>query len=94
MKIPSLFKNKETRPPWQWPLCKHPNTHSFRAGDGVLKAMDSAFFNPSDEVETPESWFTKSSDTASFTTDQSEDFGGESLEVIIRGVQSERLFFT
>ncbi|KAA8534583.1 hypothetical protein F0562_032158 [Nyssa sinensis] len=92
MKLPSLFKNKETGHPWQWPSCKHPKTLSFRAGDDMFKTVNSVFFDPADGIETPESWFTNSSETASFST-ESEDLGGESLEVIIRGVRSERLFF-
>uniref|UniRef100_A0A5B6YX98 Transcription repressor n=1 Tax=Davidia involucrata TaxID=16924 RepID=A0A5B6YX98_DAVIN len=91
MKLPSLFKSKETRHPWQWPSCNHPKTLSFRARDDM-------FFNPvitaADGVETPKSWFTNSSEsTGSFST-ESDDSGGEPLEVIIRGVRSsERLFF-
>ena len=93
MKIPTLFRGKETKHPWQkWPSCKHPNTLSFRAGDDVIKTVNSVFFDPSEGVETPESWFTDSSETTSFST-ESEDCDGESLEVVVRGVRSERLFF-
>ncbi|KAA8539103.1 hypothetical protein F0562_025795 [Nyssa sinensis] len=92
MKLPSLFKNKETKEPWQWPSCKHPKTLSFRAGEDVFKTVNSVFFDPADGVETPNSWFTNSSETESFST-ESEDSGGEPSEVIIRGVRSERLFF-
>ncbi|KAE8689573.1 Transcription repressor OFP13 [Hibiscus syriacus] len=52
------------------------------------------FFDPSSGgggVETPESWFTDSSESASFSTES--DRGGESLEVVVRGARSERLFF-
>ncbi|KAF5959199.1 hypothetical protein HYC85_000408 [Camellia sinensis] len=96
MKFPSLFKNKEARHPWQWASCTQPRTLSFRAaatGDDMFKTVNSVFFDLSDGVETPlDSWFTNSSESASFST-QSEDIKGESTEMIIRGVQSERLFF-
>jgi uncharacterized protein (TIGR01568 family) len=103
MKLPSLFKNKETKQqqqPWQWPLCNHPKTLSFRAGstgDDMFKTVNSVFFDPNivgDGVETPESWFTNSSESASHnSTESSDDFDGESLELVVRGVRSERLFF-
>lgn len=93
MKLPSLFKNKETKQPWQWPSCKNPKTFSFRAGDDMFKTVNSVFFDPNiDGVETPESWFTNSSECASYST-ESEDFDGESLETVVRGARSERLFF-
>ncbi|XWS56880.1 hypothetical protein CRYUN_Cryun09bG0123600 [Craigia yunnanensis] len=94
MKLPALFKNKElTRQLWQWPSCKHPKTLSFRAGDDVFKTVNSMFFDPNDGVETPESWFTNSSESASFSTMSDQGFDGESLEMVVRGVRSERLFF-
>ncbi|KAL4369534.1 hypothetical protein GQ457_05G032680 [Hibiscus cannabinus] len=97
MKLPALFKTKEpnSKQPWQWPSCKHPQTLSFRAGDGVFKTVNSMFFDPDDDgrsgVETPESWFTNSPESASFSTES--DRGGESLEMLVRGARSERLFF-
>ncbi|CAK9166843.1 unnamed protein product [Ilex paraguariensis] len=94
MKLPSLFKNKDARDhPWQWSSCKHPRTMSFRAGDDMFKTVNSIFFAPNDGFETPESWFTNSSESASFSTESEEYSAGESLETIIRGVRSERLFF-
>ncbi|KAH7547722.1 hypothetical protein JRO89_XS14G0007200 [Xanthoceras sorbifolium] len=98
MKLPSFFKNKESRQqstPWQWPSCKHPKTFSFRVQDDIFKTVNSVFFDPNDGVETPDSWFTNSADSASFSTEQSElEFDGESLEMVIRGARSEeRLFF-
>ncbi|KZV55269.1 hypothetical protein F511_06746 [Dorcoceras hygrometricum] len=90
MKIPSIFKNKEAKQTWQWPSCKHPKTLSFRASDdNMFKTVNSIY------LETPESWFTNTSERASFSTDEfSESWGAEWLETIIRGVRlSERLFF-
>ncbi|KAJ9159722.1 hypothetical protein P3X46_025201 [Hevea brasiliensis] len=98
MKIPSLFKTKETKllhpwPAWAHHPCKHPKTHSFRAEDDIFKTVNSVYFDPLYGVETPQSLFTNSSETASLSTDQSEDFYEESLETVVRGVRSERLFF-
>ncbi|GAV71218.1 Ovate domain-containing protein [Cephalotus follicularis] len=97
MKLPSLFRNKETTKPqpWQWPSCNHPRTLSFRAGDDIFKTVNSVFFDPVDGVETPGSWFTKTSSyESSNLSTESGDFDGESLEMVVRGVtRSERLFF-
>ncbi|CAA2989487.1 transcription repressor OFP13-like [Olea europaea var. sylvestris] len=95
--IPSIFKNKEAnKQTWEWPSCKQPKTLSFRAGDDIFKTVNSVFLDPSNGVETPESWFTNSSECASFSTESEENSGGDlSVETIIRGVRSEssRLLF-
>ncbi|KAK7343378.1 hypothetical protein VNO77_12067 [Canavalia gladiata] len=94
LKVPSLFKHH----PWQqfMPSCGHSKTLSFRAGDEIFKTVNSVFFEPSESiVETPKSWFTTSSESASIST-ESEEYcycDGESLEMLVRGVRSERLFF-
>ncbi|KAI4351359.1 hypothetical protein L6164_005732 [Bauhinia variegata] len=104
LKLPSLFKeslkNQHHRHhPWQFlPSCGHSKTLSFRANDEIFKTVNSVFFDPSENtVETPESWFTNSSsESASFTT-ESENCcyyqDEESLEMLVRGARSERLFF-
>ncbi|KAI4347771.1 hypothetical protein L6164_008554 [Bauhinia variegata] len=88
--------------PWQlFPSCGHSKTLSFRSGDEIFKTVNSIFFDPSERtVETPESWFTNSSsESASFTTESAENCccnyhqDGESLEMLVRGAKSERLFF-
>lgn len=112
--IPSIFKNKETRQQQQplqyWPSsCKQqPKTLSFRGvgNDVMFKTVNSVYFDPLailETVETPESWFTKSSESSacSFSTESEEHIlnsatasGEESLEMILRGIRSsERLFF-
>ena len=106
--IPSLFKNKETQKkkhhPWQLlPSCSHSKTLSFRADDDFFKTVNSVFFDPiaSTAIETlPEPWFTtSSSESASCSTEISDDAvccfndDGESLEMLVRGLRSERLFF-
>lgn len=98
--IPSIFKNKETAKNHhslmqRWPSCNQPKTLSFRAGDDVFKTVNSVYFDPLDIgiSETQDSWFTNSSESASFSTESEENSGEESLEMILRGVRSERLFF-
>ncbi|KAJ4911642.1 Transcription repressor OFP13 [Raphanus sativus] len=64
----------------------------------MIKTVNSVFFDHNhngEEAETPESWFTNSSETASHSTTESEqDLDAESLETVVRGVvRSERLFF-
>ncbi|KAI8563373.1 hypothetical protein RHMOL_Rhmol03G0107000 [Rhododendron molle] len=109
MKHPFLSNNKEEavlprhHHPWQWALCKQPKTLSFRAGgDDVFKTVNSVFFDlNSDGPDTPESFFTNSSSqysASSCSTTRSGDQEdseqqGSAEEVILRGAQSERLFF-
>ncbi|KAJ0976651.1 hypothetical protein J5N97_012125 [Dioscorea zingiberensis] len=74
---------------WPWPSCKHPKTQSFRAGDEIFKTVNSVYF------DSTESCFTNTSEdlfSESFST-VSEDSNGESLEMVIRGLRSDRLFF-
>ncbi|KAJ0046753.1 hypothetical protein Pint_05789 [Pistacia integerrima] len=108
MKISSFFKNhhhqETTSTRLQWPSCKHPKTLSFRAAgdDDIIKTVNSIFFDPlannNEGVETPETWFTNSStaeSARSFSSESAlvEEFDGESLEMVVRGARSERLFF-
>lgn len=105
--MPSLFKTqRKQQNPWQFlPSCSHPKTISFRGSDDIFKTVNSVFFDPLENIiETPKSCFTTSSESqsasasasASFST-ESEDYcyinDGESLETLVRGVKSERLFF-
>uniref|UniRef100_A0A1J3HY54 Transcription repressor n=2 Tax=Noccaea caerulescens TaxID=107243 RepID=A0A1J3HY54_NOCCA len=82
------------------PLCYNAKTLSFRVGDDMIKTVNSVFFDHNHhngdvlEAETPESWFTNSSETASHSTESDQDLDAESLEMVVRGVvRSERLFF-
>ncbi|KAJ4883494.1 Transcription repressor OFP13 [Raphanus sativus] len=79
------------------PLCYNAKTLSFRVvGDDMIKTVNSVFFEGGDvlDAETPESWFTNSSETASHSTESDQDLDAESLEMVVRGVvRSERLFF-
>lgn len=61
----------------------------------MYKTVNSVFFDPIiDEVETPpESWFSNSSESVSNSTESEFDFDGESLEMVVRSVRSERLFY-
>ncbi|KAJ8526349.1 hypothetical protein K7X08_028826 [Anisodus acutangulus] len=76
---------------WQWPSCAHSKTLSFRANDdnNIFKTIHSIFLDPSTdhhhdgvlEIETtPESWFTNSSESASFSTESDELLPTESSE--------------
>ncbi|KAK9075099.1 hypothetical protein SSX86_003418 [Deinandra increscens subsp. villosa] len=105
--IPSsllLFnKKKET---WLWPSCKNPKTLSFRAGSSntMFKTVNSVYFDPKytlhgeaeAELTTPDSCFTNSSESASISTESEEYLNTNeysSVETIVRGARSERLFF-
>ncbi|KAJ6698414.1 TRANSCRIPTION REPRESSOR OFP7-RELATED [Salix purpurea] len=105
MKLPFLSKmntntDQSTKPSWPWPAyCHQPRTlsFSFRAGDGMFKTISSAFLDATnnDVVDsTPESWFTDSCESASFSTASDDQSGaGDPIETVIKGLRSERLFF-
>lgn len=100
MKLPSIFKNKETRQEvLQWPSSNHPKTQSFRAEEDIFKTVNSIYSDPlcldsANGTFQLESWFTNSSaEIASFSGTESSEELDESVEMIIRGVRSDRLFF-
>lgn len=96
---PLLNKHKEIR---LWPSCKHPKTLSFRA---TTPDHDSLFIDPKEflpeaevELTMPGYYFSNSSEsaTASMSTESETYFDyneSSSVEIIVRGVKSERLFF-
>ncbi|CAH8324474.1 unnamed protein product [Eruca vesicaria subsp. sativa] len=87
MKLSSLFRGRAGGL-LAVPLCSNAKTLSLRVGDDMLKTVDIL------EAETPESWFTNSSETASHSTESEQDLDAESLEMVVKGVvRSERLFF-
>ncbi|XP_010491002.1 PREDICTED: transcription repressor OFP13-like [Camelina sativa] len=101
MKLSSLFKSGAGGL-LSVPLCyNNAKTLSFRVGDDMIKTVNSVFFDHNNggdssvlEAETPVSWFTNSSETASHSTESDQDLDAESLEMVVRGVvRSERLFF-
>ncbi|KHN08720.1 hypothetical protein glysoja_037042 [Glycine soja] len=89
-----------------WPSCHQPKTLSFRVtttkinneednnnnnnvvNDVVLKDINSALVS-----QTPESFFTESPDSASFSTTSELSRGMDPIEAVIRGLRSDRLFF-
>ncbi|KAJ8899118.1 hypothetical protein K2173_010507 [Erythroxylum novogranatense] len=96
MKLPNFLSNTTTdsRSSWPWPTyCHQPKTLSFRAGRDPI---NSAYFDATTingVIGLPESLFTNSSKSASFST-ESDESGAEFIETVIRGVRSsERLFF-
>ncbi|XP_061370449.1 transcription repressor OFP13-like [Gastrolobium bilobum] len=103
LKLLSLFKTKESPPSkhhrWKLlPSCGQQKTLPFKAGDDIFKKVNTVFFDPDHEINTVEttpheSCFTTSSESASFSADSEHNYDGESLEMFLRGVRSERLFF-
>ncbi|KAL4015575.1 hypothetical protein IC575_023163 [Cucumis melo] len=105
--FPSIFKSKSptSSHPWEWdwPSCKHPKTLSFRSqNDLVFKTVNSIFFDQPFETitttttTTPDyssSLHTNSSDSVSATNSTPAMDSEESLETVVRGARSERLFF-
>ncbi|CAN8298083.1 unnamed protein product [Cochlearia groenlandica] len=100
-KLSSLFRGGGAGGLLAVPLCSNAKTLSFRVGDDVIKTVNSVFFDHNNngqdlslEAETPESWFTNSSESASHSTESDQDLDAESIEMVVRGVvRSERLFF-
>ena len=84
----SLFRPKE------WPLCtQQPRTSSFHIttmkDDDLFKTINSIYFDPeNDAVETPDSWFTNSSDSTSLSSLEYDD-NSNLLEDIVRGAQQD-----
>ncbi|KAI4370706.1 hypothetical protein MLD38_019026 [Melastoma candidum] len=112
MGVSSIFKStarQQHLQPWQWPSCKQqPRTLSFRAGDGdnIFKTVNSVFLDVDGSgiggggggggVETPDSSFTNTSRSASFSTESEEAYLGDAVEVLVRGAllsRDRRLFF-
>ncbi|KAK4798814.1 hypothetical protein SAY86_031140 [Trapa natans] len=89
--------------------CHHPRTLSFRAAGGMdedgnrtFKVLNSVLFDPGmggcrlglcDNSPDQASWFTSTSESASHSTESEDPAADESLEVLIRGARSDRLFF-
>ncbi|XWS66602.1 hypothetical protein CRYUN_Cryun05aG0214000 [Craigia yunnanensis] len=96
MKLPFLSNSKnnslQAKSSWSWPSCHQPRTLSFRTDDSLLKTINSAYLDAIIDAETPESWFSNSSESVSFST-ASDESGGDPVETVIRGLRSERLFF-
>lgn len=91
MKLPNFLFMERAPPSWPWPTCGSPKTLSFRASSGntnhVFKTINSAFIetNCQDSIDPlPES--------ATLPEEEGDD-GDESIEMVIRGLRSERLFF-
>ncbi|XVF07573.1 hypothetical protein REPUB_Repub06bG0151100 [Reevesia pubescens] len=108
MKLPFLSKNNNsaqaTKSSWPWSSCHHtPRTLSFRTDDNnhnLFKTTNPAYLDAIIEAETPESWFSNYSESASFSTagfdndSRAGAAGTDPVETIIRDLRSaERLFF-
>ncbi|TXG58170.1 hypothetical protein EZV62_015999 [Acer yangbiense] len=103
MKLPFLSNTTLARSSsWPWPSCHQTRTLSFRNNNDsnnnmLIKTINSAFLDVDHQTQTTppdSSWFTNSSEsaTASFST-ASDESRGESIENVIRGLRSARLFF-
>ncbi|XP_021819669.1 transcription repressor OFP13-like [Prunus avium] len=102
MKLRFLSKNTEasrhsssSSSTWPWPSCSQPRTLSFRKGNDIFKTINSAYFDTSttEVIETPDSFFTNSSESCPSFSTASEDSGLDPVETVIKGLRSERLFF-
>ena len=101
MKLPSLLKNTEVKSSssWPWPSCHQPKTLSFRANNDIFETINSAYLDATTMdvmLESSESFFTVSPESASFSTNASENSSrreDSSIETVIRGLRSDRLFF-
>ncbi|KAI3520340.1 hypothetical protein L1887_09698 [Cichorium endivia] len=96
--MPSLLLLNKHREVWLWPSCKQPKTLSFRAtkDDSVFIYPKESMAEAEVELTTPVSYFTNSSESASMSTESEKYFDNDecsSLETIVRGVRSNRLFF-
>ncbi|GAV57221.1 Ovate domain-containing protein [Cephalotus follicularis] len=85
--------NTQAKSSWPWLSCYHQRVLSYRANvNNVFKTINPPYITI-DNIETTESWFINSSESASFST-ASDDSGGDSTETVIKGIRSsERLLF-
>ncbi|KAG5052478.1 hypothetical protein JHK87_004676 [Glycine soja] len=106
MKFFNLLKSRHVRScsspsSWAWPSCHQPKTLSFRVtatntnnnknnddDDNNMREINLALVS-----QTPESFFTESPDSASFSTTSELSRGVDPIETVIRGLRSDRLFF-
>ncbi|GAB2235912.1 hypothetical protein Droror1_Dr00026357 [Drosera rotundifolia] len=92
---------------WQWPACAHLETHSFRATtaeEGVesltiskpcfdTMTTTSKMINMVTETTPVPSCFTTESSSKTTSTRSEEESGSDPIELVIRGLRSDRLFF-
>ncbi|GAA0167358.1 hypothetical protein LIER_22309 [Lithospermum erythrorhizon] len=92
MKFPIDFKTNETYSSslWTWGTCNHPKTLSFRANNSVdiVKTMNSVYIN------TPDSSYSSISSKTN-VEEKGDDCAKEeeSVEMVMKGLSSERFFF-
>ncbi|XP_074264010.1 transcription repressor OFP13-like [Silene latifolia] len=95
--LDSKLNNNNSSTLWHIPTCGNLNTLSFRATNNNINTFykdDNNFrtFNSAYLDTTPESFFTVSSSSRSFST-MSDDNSGDPIESVIQGLRSDRLFF-
>ncbi|XP_014513174.1 transcription repressor OFP13-like [Vigna radiata var. radiata] len=106
MKFFSRLKNNNTtnnhhRSSWPWPSCHQPRTLSFRATTASATTTTTTTTTPTHDIfkgsnsiaQTPDSFFTDSPNSDSFSTASDISHTVDSTETVIRGLRSDRLFF-
>ncbi|ESW17805.1 hypothetical protein PHAVU_007G269900 [Phaseolus vulgaris] len=106
MKFFSLLKNNTTAnnhhhrsstsssSSWPWPSCHQPRTLSFRAAATAATTNDDVFKGTNSTAsQTPDSFFTDSPNSASFSSASNASRAVDPTETVIRGLRSDRLFF-
>lgn len=75
---------------WPWLSCKNPKTESFRDidGDATHKTVNSAYFDSTESCSTR-----SSEEHESFYTASADSGGDSTMETVVRGLRSDRLFF-
>ncbi|KAK7354985.1 hypothetical protein VNO80_14230 [Phaseolus coccineus] len=107
MKFFSLLKNNNTAnnhhqrssssSSWPWPSCHQPRTLSFRATTAAATTNHDVFKGTNSTTsfvaQTPDSFFTDSPNSASFSSASNISRTVDPTETVIRGLRSDRLFF-
>ncbi|WVY96668.1 hypothetical protein V8G54_028819 [Vigna mungo] len=97
MKFFSRLRNNTTtnhhRSSWPWPSCHQPRTLSFRATTATTTPNHHLSEPTNSIAQTPDSFFTDSPDSDSFSTASDISQTVDPTETVIRSLRSDRLFF-
>ncbi|BAT96578.1 hypothetical protein LR48_Vigan734s000700 [Vigna angularis] len=79
---------------WPWPSCHQPRTLSFRATTATTTTTTTPNHDVTNSIaQTPDSFFTDSPNSDSFSTASDISRTVDATETVIRGLRSDRLFF-
>ncbi|QCE05136.1 Ovate protein family [Vigna unguiculata] len=78
---------------WPWPSCHQPRTLSFRAATTTTTPNHDVSKATNSIAQTPDSFFTDSPNSDSFSTASDISRTVDPTETVIRGLRSDRLFF-